>query len=128
MSRPIAIWMFCLSLVLTKLLGVHLHICAGLEQQAGAHEQPHYADAGLLFGEAHDGDHGDDREVELAVVIANAHGDADPIALPGPDRPSLSATSGWLSTLLPQGPPAALPARPSHFTPPLRGPPSISLT
>ena len=130
MSRLIATWMFCLGLVVTRLLGVHVHVCAGLEQQPSAHEQPHYADAGLLFGESHDSDHADDREVDLVAAIASSlsFADVDLVALPGVDRLSLSAAAGWLSTLVPQGPPASALARPSYFTPPLRGPPSISLT
>ncbi|WP_341918542.1 hypothetical protein [Hydrocarboniphaga effusa] len=130
MSRLIATWMFCLGLVITRLLGVHVHVCAGLEQQPGGHEQPHYADAGLLFGESHDSDHADDREVDLVASIASSpsFADLDPVALPGPDRLTLSAAAGWLSSIVPQGPPATAAVRPSYFTPPLRGPPSISLT
>jgi hypothetical protein len=128
MSRLIATWMFCLGLVVTRILGVHLHVCAGLEYAPSAHEQPHYADAGLLFGESHGNDRADDREVELAAAIASAHADFDPVALPGPDRLTLSTTTGWLSTLVPQGPPSAAPPRPLYLTPPSRGPPSIFLT
>lgn len=128
MSRLIATGLFCLGLVVTRLLGVHLHVCAGLEHVAEAHEQPHYADAGLLFGESHDSDHADDREVELAAAVASVHLDFDAVVLPGPDRLTLSAVTGWLSSIVPQGPPAAEPSRPLYFTPPLRGPPSIFLT
>jgi hypothetical protein len=130
MSRLTATWIFCIGLVLTRVLGVHLHVCAGTEQQPAAHEQPHYADAGLLFGESHDSDHADDRELELAVMAANSVSDVDfdVVALPGPDRLTLSTATGWLTSLLPQGPPTSAAPRPSNFTPPSRGPPSISLT
>ncbi|MDZ4078472.1 hypothetical protein [Hydrocarboniphaga sp.] len=130
MSRLTATWMFCLGLVLTRVLGVHIHVCSGLEQQPTAHEQPHYADAGLLFGESHDSDHADDRELELAVMAGNSVSDVDleSVALPCPDRATLSTATGWLSVLLPQGPPTSALPRPSNFTPPSRGPPSISLT
>jgi len=131
MPRQTAIWMLCLGLALTRLLGLHAHACAGLEGAGHEHEAPHYADAGFLFGEFHAGDHPDNLELELSAAVSPAKfqfdltGD-DP-ALPVVDELNLVASSGWLTVRAPRGPPENHETRPSRFAPPLRGPPSHSL-
>lgn len=131
MPRQTAIWMLCLGLVLTRLLGLHAHACAGLESAGHDHEAPHYADAGFLFGEFHAGDHPDTLELELSAALSGAKFQfdlaADDPALPVADDLRLVASSGWLTVRAPRGPPGAHETRPAHFAPPLRGPPSNSL-
>lgn len=131
MPRHTAIWMLCLGLVLTRLLGLHAHACAGLDSAGHEHEAPHYADAGFLFGEFHTGDDADHLELELSAAVSGAKfaldlGDDDPALAVAGDL-STVASSGWLTVRVPRGPPDAHETRPSHFAPPLRGPPSNSL-
>ncbi len=131
MIRPPTTWLLCLGLVLTQLLGLHAHACAGLEVADHELEAPHYADAGFLFGEIHVDDHPDNLELELSATLSPAKFQLDLSA----DEPTLCATdiadsvapSGWLTVRAPRGPPNTHETRPPHFAPPLRGPPSISL-
>jgi hypothetical protein len=131
MIRLPAIWLLCLGLVLTRLLGLHAHACAGLEGAAHEHEAPHYADAGFLFGEFHVDDHPDNLELELSAALSPAKFQfdlsADEHALPAADISDPAASLRWLTVRAPRGPPDAHETRPAHFAPPLRGPPSISL-
>ncbi len=131
MIRLPAIWLLCFGLVLTRLLGLHVHACAGLEGAGHEHEAPHYADAGFLFGEIHAADHSDNLELELSAALSPAKFqldlNADEPALPAADIADHVASSGWLTVRVPRGPPDAHETRPPHFAPPLRGPPSNSL-
>jgi hypothetical protein len=131
MPRLTAIWFLCLGLGLTRLLGLHAHACAGLEGAGHEHEAPHYADAGFLFGEFHAGDHPDNLELELSSALPSAKFQfdlsLDDPALPESRQLNPVASSGWLTVRAPRGPPEAHEARPDHFAPPLRGPPSHSL-
>ena len=125
MRHGIAFWMICLSLVFTRLVGLHLHACAGVE--AGVqHAGTHYADNGFLFGDHHSEDDGDDREVELvAVMPAKIEGDGVDLTALMPTPLGITVASTRLLTLVsPHGPPAAWPAYPPHFTPPPQGPPT----
>lgn len=130
MSRTPAVWMLVVGLVLTRLLGVHIHTCAGLEGTTHPHEAPHFADSGLIFGESHDADHADDREVDLALatIASKVQLTADDPALVAPTNLALSGSIGWLTARTVRGPPLATVTRPDYFSPPLRGPPSHSLT
>lgn len=127
MIRPSAIWLLCFGLVLTRLLGLHAHACAGLEGAGHEHEAPHYADAGFLFGESHAGDHADHLELELSAALSPTKFPldlgVDEPALPTSTGLNVVAASGWLSDRVPRGPPVAHETRPAHFAPPLRGPP-----
>jgi hypothetical protein len=120
-----------LGLILTRLLGLHAHACAGLEGAGHEHETPHFADVGFLFGEFHADDHPDNLELELSAAVSAAKfqielsGD-DP-ALPVADELNLAASSGWLTVGAPRGPPEVHETRSARFAPPLRGPPSFSL-
>lgn len=125
MRHGIAFWMICLSLVFTRLLGLHLHACAGVE--AGVqHTGTHYADNGFLFGEHHSEDGSDDREVQfVAVTSSKTAFDLPDLEASIPSlSPVPSTAERLLTTAAPRGPPLALPAHPPHFAPPLRGPPS----
>jgi hypothetical protein len=126
-----AIWLLCLGLALTRMLGLHAHACAGLESAGHEHEAPHYADAGLLFGEFHVDDHPDNLELELSAALSPAQFQldlsADEPVLHSADIADPVAASGGLTVLTARGPPDAHETRPPHFAPPLRGPPSISL-
>lgn len=129
MRHGFAFWLICLSLVCTRLAGLHLHACAGAE--AGLeHANTHYADNGLLFGDHHSEDDGDDRELELLAIVASkppADFGSDLLA-PAPEAVVLPAVAARLLTLVAaRGPPVAPAALPAHFVPPLRGPPSSSL-
>ena len=130
MLRLPSIWLLCFGLVLTRLLGVHVHACSGIEGTPHQHEPTHYADSGFLFGEFHAQDHGDNLELDLtaAVPIVQIPFDvSDDPALPASDRSPAPAATGWMTVRTPRGPPAAPDTRPANFAPPLRGPPSISL-
>lgn len=130
MLRLPSIWLLCFGLVLTRLLGVHVHACSGIEGTPHQHEPTHYADSGFLFGEFHAQDHGDNLELDLtaAVPIVQIPFDvSDDPALPASDRSPAPAATGWMTVRTPRGPPAAHDTRPANFAPPLRGPPSISL-
>lgn len=124
-------WLLCFGLVLTQLLGLHAHACAGLEVADHEHEAPHYADAGFLFGEFHAGDHPDNLELELSASPPTAKFlldlSADEPALRPADIAGGVAASGWRTVGVPRGPPDQHASRPFRFVPPLRGPPSISL-
>ena len=127
MRKGVAFWLICFSLVFTRLVGLHLHACAGVE--AGVeHAGTHYADNGFFFGDHHSEDDSDDREVEFVAVPSSmvklAFSD---VATPLPAAPSVvPATAVLLTVAAPRGPPLRIAAHPPHFTPPLRGPP-ISL-
>ena len=130
MLRVPSIWLLCLGLLLTGLLGLHVHACAGIEGTPHQHEPTHYADSGFLFGESHAGDHGDNLELDLASaipVVQIPFDAADAPALPTADQTFAPAAAGWMTVRTPRGPPAVREARPPHFAPPLRGPPSNSL-
>jgi len=129
MKRTPFFWMLCLSLVLTRLLGVHVHSCAGIEGKPHHHEPTHYADSGLVFGENHSADHGDNLESDLAGAIAPAKGTIDfhdDAALPAWDRLTVAGAAGWLTVRAARGPPTTVTRRPTYFAPPLRGPPSYA--
>lgn len=126
MLRLPSIWLLCLGLVLTRLLGLHVHACSGIEGTPHQHEPAHFADGGFLFGEDHAQDHGDNLELDLAAAVprtANPLDVSDDPALPAPDRSLLAAVTGWMTVRTLRGPPAAHRNRPAHFAPPLRGPP-----
>jgi hypothetical protein len=131
MLRPSSIWLLCFGLVLTRLLGLHVHACSGIEGTPHQHEPTHYADSGFVFGESHAQDHGDNLELELATAIPGARIPffevGDDRALPSSVASSMPATSGWMTVRTPRGPPAPHATRPPDFAPPLRGPPSNSL-
>jgi len=128
MRKGLSLWVIVLSLVLTRLTGLHLHACAGVESGAG-HATAHYADNGFFFGEHHAEDDSDDNEIDFVTAVASkvqidladfvapiaAHSDAAPTA------------HRLLSVFAPRGPPRALSSHSPHFAPPLRGPPSHSL-
>jgi len=130
MLRLPAIWLLCLGLVLTRLLGLHVHACAGIEGTPHDHEQAHVADSGLLFGEVHKQDHKDNVELKAPAVVASAQffldASDDPV-LPAADLSPTPLTSGWMTVRTSRGPPAARETRPAYFVPPLRGPPTYSL-
>jgi len=125
MRHGIAFWMICLSLVFTRLVGLHLHACAGVEAGV-SHAGTHYADNGFLFGDHHSEDDGDDREVELvAVMPAKIEGDGVDLTVLLPTPLVITVASTRLLALVsPRGPPAVWPAHPPHFTPPPQGPPT----
>lgn len=131
MPRLSSIWLLCFGLVLTRLLGLHVHACSGIEGTPHQHEPTHYADSGFLFGESHAQDHGDNLELELAAAVPSAQipfaDVSDDAALPTHDHSPILATSGWMTVRTPRGPPAVHATRPADFAPPLRGPPSYSL-
>lgn len=127
MRHGIAFWVICLSLVFTRLVGLHLHACAGVE--AGVkHAGTHYADNGFLFGDHHSEDDGDDREVQFVAVLGSMAkvGFSDlSTPLPAPHA-VIPVAKVLLTVAAPRGPPQRIAAHPPHFTPPLCGPP-ISL-
>ena len=129
MRRHLALWMICLTLVAVRVLGLHLHVCDGVESGA-AHAGAHYADNGFLFGEYHAEDDGDDVEMDAVTAIASSPfqldlGDqvalipASPVLLPSAER--------LLTVVSARGPPSDSPSHLPYFVPPLRGPPSHSL-
>lgn len=127
MRKGFAFWVICLSLVFTRLVGLHLHACAGIE--AGVqHAGSHYADNGFLFGDHHSEDDGDDREVEFVAALSSlAKIAVSDLATLLPAPPTVAPAAVLLLTVAaPRGPPLPTAAHPAHFTPPLRGPP-ISL-
>jgi len=129
MMRP-SLWLLCFCLVLTRLLGLHVHACAGIEGTPHQHEPAHYADSGLLFGEFHAGDHADNLELNLVAAIPAIKltlDGSDGLVLPTMDRTFVPAIAGWMTIRVPRGPPAGPETRPAYFVPPLRGPPSHSL-
>ncbi|TAM26608.1 MAG: hypothetical protein EPN60_10110 [Nevskiaceae bacterium] len=126
MRRSLALWMICLTLVSARVLGLHLHVCDGVESGV-AHAGAHYADNGFLFGEYHAEDDGNDVEVDVVTAIAASpfHLDLGDLVSPIPASPVLVSTVERLLTVVaPRGPPSARPSQPPHFAPPLRGPPS----
>lgn len=130
MLRLPSIWLLCLGLVFTRLLGLHVHACAGIEGEPHQHEPTHYADSGFLLGEFHAQDHGDNVELDLVAVVQSVQippDVADDPALPVSDFSPAPAATGWMTVRTPRGPPAVHVTRPANFAPPLRGPPSNSL-
>lgn len=124
LRKSVAFWAICLSLVFTRLVGLHLHACAGVE--AGAqHAGTHYADNGFLFGDHHSEDDSDDREVQwVAVLGATAKISFADQAAPLPAKLTVApAVLQASAEAIPRGPPLRLSAQPPYFTPPLRGPP-----
>lgn len=128
MRKGVSLWLIVLSLVFTRLVGLHLHACAGLESGT-AHAGTHYADNGFLFGDFHVEDDGDDTEMEIVTLATpSVHFDLGDLTAAIPASPVLVTTATRLLTVIaPRGPPASLPSHPPHFAPPLRGPPSHSL-
>ena len=128
MRKGVSLWLSVLSLVFTRLMGLHLHACAGLESGT-PHAGSHYADNGFLFGDHHVEDDGDDTEVEVVTLATPSfHFDLDDLTTAVPPSPLLVPTATRLLTVIaPRGPPSSQPSRPPHFAPPLRGPPSHSL-
>lgn len=126
MARRPSIWLLCLGLLLTKLLGVHVHACSGIEGAGHEHEAPHYADSGLLFGEVHREDHGDRLELDLTGAVGSGPLPLtlglDP-ALPAPDGPLLALADRWQCAVQPRGPPLSIARCTQYLAPPLRGPP-----
>lgn len=132
MLRLPSIWLLCFGLVLSRLLGMHVHACAGIEGTPHQHQPTHYADNGFFFGEVHAYDHSDNLELDLAAAVASSQiplplDSSDDPTLPASDRSLVPAATGWMTVRVPRGPPAAHASRPTHFAPPLRGPPSNSL-
>lgn len=129
MRKGVTFWLVCLSLVLTRLVGLHLHACAGVEAGV-SHAGTHYADNGFLFGDHHAEDDGDDREIDLVALTASkpAPDFADLIALIPAAPAVVSDAERLLTVVAPRGPPPPRSSRPPHFAPPLRGPPENSLT
>lgn len=131
MPRLTTTWILCLGLAVTRLLGLHIHVCAGLEFTTHAHEAPHYADVGLLFDTPHDADHADDRELDPTGVTSTARvmvGDADQTALPPNPEWVMAASDGAIVLPGSRAPPAQQPPHPDYFTPPKRGPPTTLVT
>lgn len=129
MRKGLALWMICFSLIAARIMGLHLHVCDGLEKGV-AHAGSHLADNGFLFGDYHAQDDGDDQDVDVVAAIAQAQFQLDfsDLVAPIPAIPALPATAQQLLTVIaPRGPPSAQPAVPPHFAPPLRGPPADSL-
>ncbi len=129
MRRNPAIWLLCLSLVLTRLMGLHAHACAGIDLASHQHEAAHFADSGLLFGEAHQADHGDNLELDLTVAIPAAKLPFDVAvdpALPGLVQTIVPLEQISFLVRMPRGPPSVLVNQTAHFTPPPRGPPADS--
>lgn len=130
MIRLPAIWLLCFGLVLTRLLGMHAHACAGFDTASQSHEAPHYADAGILFGESHADDHSDNLEIKLAAVPAakfKRELDLGDHEVPVSSDLITITAPGWMTVRAPRGPPEVRESRPDYFVPPLRGPPSYSL-
>lgn len=131
MSRSPATWILVAGLVLSRLLGLHVHACSGIESVPQAHEEPHVADLGLLFGESHQGDHADNQELEISAAsvpakLGSVLGSGLDLSTPPTERFQVAAATGWLTTRVPRGPPIANPPRPDFFKPAPRGPPSNS--
>lgn len=128
MRNGLSLWIVVLSLVLTRLTGLHLHACAGVESGAG-HATAHYADNGFFFGEHHAEDDSDDNEVDYVTAVASkVQIDLDDFVTPIPTHPELVSTAKrLLSVAAPRGPPSTFSTHSPHFVPPLRGPPSHSL-
>ena len=128
MRKGLSLWVIVLSLVLTRLTGLHLHACAGVESGAG-HATAHYADNGFFFGEHHAEDDSDDNEVDYVTAVASkVQIDLDDFVTPIPTHPELVYTAKrLLSVAAPRGPPSTFSTHSPHFVPPLRGPPSHSL-
>ncbi|MDO9453227.1 MAG: hypothetical protein EPN60_09925 [Nevskiaceae bacterium] len=128
MRNGLSLWIVVLSLVLTRLTGLHLHACAGVESGAG-HATAHYADNGFFFGEHHAEDDSDDNEVDYVTAVASkVQIDLDDFVTPIPTHPELVYTAKrLLSVAAPRGPPSTFSTHSPHFVPPLRGPPSHSL-
>ena len=125
MRKGLALWMICLSLIAARLVGLHLHVCDGVESGV-AHAGSHLADNGFLFGEYHAQDDGDDEEVDVVTAIAQAQFQLDlgDLSAAIPASPMLVPTATQLlSVIAPRGPPSSRPFHPPHFAPPLRGPP-----
>lgn len=125
LGKSVAFWAICLSLLFTRLVGLHLHACAGVEA-AGQHAGTHYADNGFLFGDQHGEDDSDDREVQWVAVLGSlAKVVFADQAAPLPARPTVApAVPPSIIEAIPRGPPLHRAVRPSHFAPPLRGPPT----
>lgn len=126
MTRKPFFWLVCFSLVLTRLLGVHVHSCAGFEGKPHDHEPVHFADAGLLFGEHHADDHADNHESELTALVSIAKAEFgldDGAALPASDHLAIVAATRMVIRA-PRGPPAPAIGPPAYLQPPLRGPPA----
>lgn len=125
MRKGLALWMICFSLIAARVVGLHLHVCDGIEKGV-AHAGTHFADNGFVFGDHHAEDDGDDEEVDIASALLPSVPPLDfgDLVAPIPASPVLVSTAAQLLTVLaPRGPPSALPAHPPHFAPPLRGPP-----
>lgn len=126
MPRLFLIGLVCLSVVLMRISGVHLHACAGLES-AEEHPPVHLADNGLFFGEHHALDDEDDIErdlPDLRPVKFDYSPEASPVLV-------YTSSVPLTSTTLVQSPPARGPPqqwRPAPFelSPPSRGPPALS--
>lgn len=126
MRKGLALWMICFSLVLTRLVGLHLHVCEGVEVDARFNGTTHYADNGFLFGDHHAQDDGDDREIQpLALVASKVPVDLPDLValLPGASGQA-SGTERRLPLQAPRGPPLTIGSQPPHFTPPPCGPPT----
>lgn len=125
MRTGITFWLICISLVFTRLLGLHLHACAGLETGVN-HTGTHYADNGFMFGDHHSEDDTDVRELELAAaVVSTISIDPADLIAPLPVQTHQLSSAEQLKTLVaPRGPPAAWSGHPPYFTPPTHGPPN----
>ena len=127
MSRLPLTVLLCLSVLMMRVSGVHLHACFGLEAP-GSHPSMHLADGGLFFGEHHAEDDGDDLELDLP--------DTRSAKIDYP--PSLDLAPRWLFAGLAvpavrvleipwaRGPPPLHPASHFELTPPAQAPPALS--
>jgi hypothetical protein len=126
-----AIYLLCIGLVLTRLLGLHVHACADLESAGHEHDAPHYADSGFLFSEFHEGDHADHLELGLSAVLSPTKRwrvlERDQTALSGFSEVHPLDALGWRTVHIPRAMLAVRTVRPPYFAPPLRGPPTFSL-
>lgn len=119
--------LLCLSVLMMRVSGVHLHACFGLEA-TGAHPSVHLADGGLFFGEHHAEDDADDLELDLPDT-RSAKVDYPPSL----NLPSYWHVAGLLAPAMrvveipwARGPPPLQPASHFELTPPAQAPPSLS--
>jgi hypothetical protein len=110
MQRASLAILACLSVLVMRISGVHLHACFGSEAPE-SHPSTHLADSGLLFGEHHSSDDSDDLELDLP----------DSRSAKVDQPPSLDLPSHWHVA----GP--LVPAMRTLEVPPARGPPPLQL-
>ncbi len=126
MRKGPALWLLVITLVFTRVIGLHLHACASIESGV-PHTDMHAADSGMLFGDYHAHDH-DSSEIDLVSVASKtASFHIDDLVAGTPNGIVLPLVSRRVIALVsPRGPPVAIPELLPYFSPPLRGPPSNS--